>query len=45
MIKFKIGQRWISESEPELGLGIIESVGPNRVLDGLGIQASGISYR
>lgn len=26
MIKFKIGQRWISESEPELGLGIIESV-------------------
>ena len=26
MIKFKIGQRWISETEPELGLGIIESV-------------------
>jgi ATP-dependent helicase HepA len=26
MVEFKIGQRWISEPEPELGLGIIESV-------------------
>ena len=26
MMKFKIGQRWISESEPELGLGIVESI-------------------
>ena len=26
MSEFKIGQRWISEPEPELGLGIIESV-------------------
>ena len=26
MADFKIGQRWISESEPELGLGILESV-------------------
>jgi ATP-dependent helicase HepA len=26
MTKFNIGQRWISETEPELGLGIIESV-------------------
>lgn len=26
MKQFKIGQRWISEPEPELGLGIVESV-------------------
>ncbi len=26
MADFRIGQRWISESEPELGLGILESV-------------------
>jgi ATP-dependent helicase HepA len=26
MPKFTIGQRWISETEPELGLGILESV-------------------
>lgn len=26
MADFKIGQRWISETEPELGLGILESV-------------------
>jgi len=26
MAKFTIGQRWISETEPELGLGILESV-------------------
>ena len=26
MADFKIGQRWISETEPELGLGIIEAV-------------------
>ena len=26
MAEFKIGQRWISETEPELGLGILESV-------------------
>jgi ATP-dependent helicase HepA len=26
MVKFTIGQRWISETEPELGLGILESV-------------------
>ena len=31
MTKFKIGQRWISESEPELGLGIIESVEKHQV--------------
>ena len=26
MADFKVGQRWISETEPELGLGILESV-------------------
>lgn len=26
MGQFKVGQRWVSESEPELGLGILESV-------------------
>ena len=26
MAKFTIGQRWISETEPELGLGIVEEV-------------------
>ncbi len=26
MAKFTVGQRWISESEPELGLGILEEV-------------------
>ena len=32
MIEFKIGQRWISEPEPELGLGIIESVERHQIL-------------
>ncbi len=31
MTKFKIGQRWISETEPELGLGIIESIKKNQI--------------
>ena len=31
MTKFKIGQRWISETEPELGLGIVESVERNQI--------------
>ena len=31
MTKLKIGQRWISEPEPELGLGIVESVEKNQV--------------
>ena len=31
MTKFQIGQRWISEPEPELGLGIIESVDKNQI--------------
>lgn len=31
MINFKIGQRWISETEPELGLGIVEAVEKNQV--------------
>ena len=28
---FKIGQRWASESQPELGLGVIEKAGSGRV--------------
>ena len=28
---FKIGQRWASESQPELGLGVIEEAGSGRV--------------
>ena len=31
MSKFTIGQRWISETEPELGLGILESVERHQV--------------
>ena len=31
MIGFVIGQRWISASEPELGLGIVSAVAVNRV--------------
>jgi len=31
MATFVIGQRWISESEPELGLGIVESVDRHQV--------------
>jgi ATP-dependent helicase HepA len=31
MAKFTIGQRWISETEPELGLGILESVERNQI--------------
>mgnify|MGYP006242461619 FL=1 len=23
---FKVGQRWVSENEPELGLGLVEEV-------------------
>src|SRR5688572_12659729 len=30
-MQFKEGQRWISESEPELGLGAIVQVGEGRV--------------
>lgn len=31
MITLKIGQRWISETEPELGLGIVESLARHQV--------------
>ena len=31
MAKFTIGQRWISETEPELGLGILEEVSPHQL--------------
>ena len=31
MVGFVIGQRWISASEPELGLGIVSAVAVNRV--------------
>ena len=31
MADFKIGQRWISETEPELGLGILESVSRQQI--------------
>lgn len=31
MANFTIGQRWISETEPELGLGILESVSRHQV--------------
>jgi len=31
MEKFQKGQRWISESEPELGVGVVVDTGPSRV--------------
>lgn len=31
MADFRIGQRWISETEPELGLGILESVSRHQI--------------
>ena len=31
MAHFTIGQRWISETEPELGLGILESVSRHQI--------------
>ncbi len=31
MADFKIGQRWISDTEPELGLGILESVSRHQI--------------
>ena len=31
MAKFTVGQRWISETEPELGLGIVEEVSRHQV--------------
>src|SRR5258708_23686945 len=31
MEQFKVGQRWISESEPELGLGTLLQIGDGRV--------------
>ena len=31
MVAYKIGQRWISETEPELGLGVLESVSRHRL--------------
>ena len=31
MAKFTIGQRWISETEPELGLGIVEEVSRHQI--------------
>lgn len=31
MVAYKIGQRWISETEPELGLGVLESVTRHRI--------------
>ena len=32
MVAYKIGQRWISETELELGLGVLESVTRHRIL-------------
>lgn len=31
MVNFQKGQRWISESEPELGVGVVVDTGPSRV--------------
>ena len=31
MGNFQKGQRWISESEPELGVGVVVDTGPSRV--------------
>ena len=31
MAKFTIGQRWISETEPELGLGMVEEVSQHQI--------------
>jgi ATP-dependent helicase HepA len=31
MAEFKVGQRWISETEPELGLGILEEVSRHQI--------------
>jgi ATP-dependent helicase HepA len=31
MAKFTIGQRWISETEPELGLGVVEEVSRHQI--------------
>src|SRR5690606_13636872 len=31
MEKYQKGQRWISESEPELGVGVVVDTGPSRV--------------
>lgn len=31
MVAYKIGQRWISETEPELGLGVLQSVSRHRL--------------
>src|SRR5882672_60861 len=41
MSKFITGQRWISESEPELGLGIVDHVDSNRVQ--IGFKAVGVT--
>jgi len=41
MSKFIIGQRWISESEPELGLGTVDHADSNRVQ--IGFKAAGVT--
>jgi ATP-dependent helicase HepA len=41
MSKFSIGQRWISESEPELGLGTVDHADSNRVQ--IGFKAAGVT--
>jgi RapA N-terminal Tudor like domain 1 len=39
MSRFIIGQRWISESEPELGLSTVDQADSNRVQ--IGFKAAG----
>jgi ATP-dependent helicase HepA len=41
MSKFITGQRWISESEPELGLGTVDHAGSDRVQ--IGFKAAGVT--
>jgi ATP-dependent helicase HepA len=41
MSKFITGQRWISESEPELGLGAVDHADSNRVQ--IGFKAAGVT--
>src|SRR6267154_5109737 len=41
MSKFITGQRWISESEPELGLGTVDHADSNRVQ--IGFKAAGVT--
>src|SRR5947207_9801509 len=41
MSRFIIGQRWISESEPELGLGTVDHADSNRVQ--IAFKAAGVT--